>query len=94
VGDIYPSAPLEDERSLHEATGQFPRKAISSWAGQRLRVQWTDPRRQWTQAQIVRRIVHNPKKPSYFPTPSNQNDGVVQRRVGGFFWRLIKLAHY
>jgi hypothetical protein len=61
--------PLEGERSLHGATGQLPRKAISSWAGQRLRVQWADPRQPWTRASIVPRIVHNPKKPSDFAAP-------------------------
>jgi hypothetical protein len=67
-GQISPN-PLEGERLLHGATDQLPRKAISSWAGQRLQVEWADPRRQWTHVRIVRRIVHNLKKPFVFPAP-------------------------
>jgi hypothetical protein len=36
VGDIYPSSPLESERSLRWASGQLPRKAIPSVGGLRL----------------------------------------------------------
>jgi hypothetical protein len=50
VGDRYPLGPLEGERALREASGQLPRKAISSWAGQKLLAEWVGPRRQWTRA--------------------------------------------
>jgi hypothetical protein len=33
VGDRYPPGPLEGERSLREALGLLPRKAVYSWAG-------------------------------------------------------------
>jgi hypothetical protein len=45
VGDIYPPGPLEGERSLREASGRLPHKAISSWTGQKLLVEWVGPRR-------------------------------------------------
>jgi hypothetical protein len=82
VGDRYPLGPLEGERYLHGVTGQLPRKAISSWVGQILRVEWADPRRQWTRAKIVCRIVHYPKKLSDFPAPGTLEcrDGSGKRR--------------
>jgi hypothetical protein len=45
VGDRYPPGPLEGERSLHEASGHLPRKAISSWAGRRLLAEWARPKK-------------------------------------------------
>jgi hypothetical protein len=84
VGDRYPPGPLEGERPLHGTTDQLPRKAISSWAGQRLQVEWADPRRQWAHAWIVHRIVHNLKKSSISPCPAPSSVGVVRGRVGGF----------
>jgi hypothetical protein len=39
VRDRYPPGPLEGERSLHGAIDQLPRKAVSSWAEQRLQVE-------------------------------------------------------
>jgi hypothetical protein len=50
VGNIYPPGPLEGERSLREASGQLPRKAISLWIGQKLPAEWAGPRRRWTRA--------------------------------------------
>jgi hypothetical protein len=65
----YPPGQLEGEWSLREDSSQLPRKAISSWAGQKLLAEWAGPRRRWTWAQMVRRIVRYPKKPSNFPAP-------------------------
>jgi hypothetical protein len=45
VWDRYPPGPLEGERSLRGASGQLPRKAISSWAGKKLLAEWADLRR-------------------------------------------------
>jgi hypothetical protein len=36
VGDRYPPSSLEGERASRGALGQLPRKAIPSWAGQKL----------------------------------------------------------
>jgi hypothetical protein len=69
VGDRYPQGPLEGKRSLREASGQLPRKAISSWARQKLLVEWAGPRRRWIRAQMDRRIARYPKKPLDFPAP-------------------------
>jgi hypothetical protein len=63
--------PLEGERSLCGASGQFLRMAISSWAERRLLAEWAGPKRRWTRAQIVCRIMHYPKKPSDFLAPGN-----------------------
>jgi hypothetical protein len=45
VWDRYPPGPLEGERSLRGASGQLPRKAISSWAEKKLLAEWADLRR-------------------------------------------------
>jgi hypothetical protein len=44
-GDIYPPGPLEGERSSRGASSQLPRKAIPSWAGQKLLAEWANLRR-------------------------------------------------
>jgi hypothetical protein len=67
VGDIYPPGPLESERSLRWASGQLPRKAIPSWAGQKLLAEWADLRRRQTRARAFCQIVRYPKKPPDFP---------------------------
>jgi predicted glycosyl hydrolase (DUF1957 family) len=64
VGDKYP---LEGERFLREDSGQLPRKVISSWAEQKLLTEWAGPRRRWTWAHMVRRIMRYPKKSFDFP---------------------------
>jgi hypothetical protein len=51
-GQISPGL-LEGGRTLHGATDQLPRKAVSSWAGQRLQVKWANPRRQWARTRII-----------------------------------------
>jgi hypothetical protein len=43
-GQISPG-PLEDERSLRGASGQFLCEAISSWAGRRLLAEWAGPKK-------------------------------------------------
>jgi hypothetical protein len=42
------------QKPLRGATGQSPRKVVSSWAGKRLQLKWADPRRQWVRARIIR----------------------------------------
>jgi hypothetical protein len=53
VGDRYPPGPLEGEKASRGATGQLPRKAFPSWAGQEVLAEWADLRWQWTQAQTI-----------------------------------------
>jgi hypothetical protein len=56
VGDRYPSGPLEVKKASREALSLSPRKAIPSWAGTKLLVEWADTRKKQTQAQATRQI--------------------------------------
>ena len=67
MGGRYPPGPLEGEKASREASGQLPRKAIPSWAEQKLLAEWANLKRRQTRAQAVHQIVHYPKKPSDFP---------------------------
>jgi hypothetical protein len=77
VGDRYLPGRLEGEKASRGATGQLPRKAIPSWAGLQLLVEWTDLRGQRTQAQTIRRLMRYQQQPPDFPAHV-----ILEYRVG------------
>jgi hypothetical protein len=65
-GQISPG-PLEGKKSSCGASGQLPRKAISSWVGLKLVAKWANLRRQQIQAYAIHQLVRYPQQPPDFP---------------------------